>query len=171
MRSIVSRFTLLPLFALAFAACGDDDDNPAAPAETAKTITEIVVADARFDTLEAAVKAAGLAGTLSGTGPFTVFAPTDDAFAALPMGTLQTLLADPSGALKDILLYHVVAGNVKAAQVVTLSKAITVGGKDVTIEVRGGKVYLNGTVEVLITDIAASNGTVHVVGGVLLPPG
>lgn len=163
-------FTLLPLLGLAFTACTTEDENPAAPQAQTKTITELVVEDARFETLETAVKAAGLAETLAGAGPFTVFAPTNEAFAALPAGTLTTLLAVPMGDLKKILLYHVVAGNVKAETVVTLSKATTVLGKDVTIEVKGGKVYLNGNVEVTVTDIAAANGTIHVINAVLLPP-
>jgi uncharacterized surface protein with fasciclin (FAS1) repeats len=164
-------FTVLPLLGLAFTACTTDDDNPAAvPQVQAKTITELVVEDARFETLETAVKAAGLAETLAGAGPFTVFAPTNEAFAALPAGTLAALLAAPMGDLKNILLYHVVAGNVKAETVVTLSKAATVFGKNVSIEVKEGKVVLNGTVKVTVTDIAAANGTIHVIDGVLLPP-
>ncbi len=168
MRTTTLRLTHLPLLALAFLAC-DKEEDTMAPAASAKTITDIVVEDARFSTLEAAVKAAGLAATLSGDGPFTVFAPTDQAFASLPAGTLDALLADPTGALKNVLLYHVVAGNVKAAQVVTLTKATTVQGQDVTIKVEGGKVYLNGNVEVTVTDIEAKNGTIHVINGVLVP--
>lgn len=168
MTSRTLRFSHLPLLALALLAC-DKEDSPATSPAAAKTITDIVVEDARFSTLEAAVKAAGLAGTLGGTGPFTVFAPTDQAFAALPAGTLDALLADPTGALKEVLLYHVVSGNVKAAQVVTLSKATTVQGQDVAIRVEGGKVYLNGNVEVTVTDIEAKNGTIHVINGVLVP--
>lgn len=165
------RLATLPLLALALVACTEDEENPVMPpAATPKTITEIVVEDARFATLEAAVKAAGLAETLSGTGPFTVFAPTDQAFAALPAGTLDALLANPTGDLKNILLYHVVAGDVKAAQVVTLSKASTVLGKDIKIEVKDGKVILNGKVMVTATDIAAKNGTIHIIDAVLLPP-
>lgn len=170
MRSKSLRFAVLPLLALACAACTEDEDNPAMPPAQPMTITETVVADARFGTLEAAVKAAGLAETLNGAGPFTVFAPTDQAFAALPAGTLDALLANPTGDLKNILLYHVVGADVKAAQVATLTKASTVLGKDVAIRVEGGKVYLNGNVEVTVTDVAASNGTIHVISGVLLPP-
>ena len=166
----LSRITLAPLLALALIGCNSEDSNPAAPVAKAKTITELVVEDARFETLEAAVKAAGLAETLAGTGPFTVFAPTNEAFAALPAGTLSALLAAPMGDLKNILLYHVVSGSVKAEQVVTLTKATTVLGKDVTIKVEGGKVLLNGNVEVTVTDIAAANGTIHVINAVLLPP-
>jgi transforming growth factor-beta-induced protein len=143
------------------------------PAEEAasNTIVDIAVADGRFKTLVAAVQAAGLVETLSGEGPFTVFAPTDDAFAKLPAGTVETLLKpENKQKLTDILLYHVVSGKVMAADVVTLTKAPTVLGKDVTITVKDGKVFLNDTVQVIITDIEASNGVIHVIDAVLLPP-
>jgi len=135
------------------------------------TIVDIAVADGRFTTLVAAVTAADLVETLSGEGPFTVFAPTDDAFAALPAGTLDSLLLpENKQQLTDILLYHVVSGKVMAADVVTLTSAPTVLGKDVTITVKDGKVFLNDTVQVIITDIEASNGVIHVIDAVLLPP-
>ena len=135
------------------------------------TIVDIAVADGRFTTLVAAVTAADLVETLSGEGPFTVFAPTDDAFAALPEGTLDSLLLpENKQQLIDILLYHVVSGKVMAADVVTLPSATTVLGKDVTITGKDGKVFLNDTVEVIITDIEASNGVIHVIDAVLLPP-
>ncbi len=134
-----------------------------------KTIVDLAVADGRFTTLVAAVQAAGLAETLSSEGPFTVFAPTDDAFKKLPAGTVEALLKDlPS--LKDILLYHVVSGKVMAADVVTLTSADTVLGKPITISVKDGMVYLNETTQVIITDIEASNGVIHVIDSVLLPP-
>jgi uncharacterized surface protein with fasciclin (FAS1) repeats len=136
-----------------------------------KTIVDIAVEDGRFTTLVAAVTAADLVETLSGEGPFTVFAPTDDAFAALPEGTLDSLLLPESKqALTDILLYHVVSGKVMAADVVGLSSAPTVLGKDITITVKDGNVYLNDTIQVIITDIEASNGVIHVIDAVLLPP-
>jgi uncharacterized surface protein with fasciclin (FAS1) repeats len=139
--------------------------------EEAKTIVEIAAADERFTTLVAAVTAAELVETLSGEGPFTVFAPTNDAFAALPAGTVESLLLpENKQALTDILLYHVVSGKVMAADVVGLTSATTVLGKDLTITVRDGKVFLNDTVEVIITDIEASNGVIHVIDAVLLPP-
>jgi transforming growth factor-beta-induced protein len=139
--------------------------------EEKNTIVDIAVADGRFTTLVAAVTAAELVETLSGEGPFTVFAPTDDAFAALPAGTLDSLLLpENKQKLTDILLYHVVSGKVMAADVVTLTSAPTVLGKDVTITVKDGKVFLNDTVQVIITDIEASNGVIHVIDAVLLPP-
>jgi uncharacterized surface protein with fasciclin (FAS1) repeats len=136
-----------------------------------KDIVDTAVADGRFTTLVAAVTAAELVDTLKSEGPFTVFAPTDDAFAALPAGTLDSLLLpENKQALTDILLYHVVSGKVLAADVVGLSAAPTVLGKDITITVKDGKVFLNDTVQVIITDIEASNGVIHVIDAVLLPP-
>ncbi|MCB8924784.1 MAG: fasciclin domain-containing protein [Ardenticatenaceae bacterium] len=138
--------------------------------EEMNSIVDIAVADGRFTTLVTAVEAAGLAETLSGEGSFTVFAPTDDAFAALPEGTLDSLLADPEGALTDVLLYHVVDGAVMAETVVTLESATTLQGEDVAITVADGNVFLNETTQVIITDIEASNGVIHVIDTVLLPP-
>ncbi len=138
--------------------------------EAPGNIVEIAVADERFSTLVAAVVAADLAETLSGEGPFTVFAPTNDAFAALPAGTLDSLLLpENKQALTNILLYHVVSGNVLAADVVGLDSATTALGQDFTISIRDGKVFLNDTIEVIITDIEAANGVIHVIDAVLLP--
>jgi len=133
-------------------------------------IVDTAVADGRFTTLVAAVQAAGLVDTLKGEGPFTVFAPTDEAFAKLPAGTIDTLLKPENiEQLKNILLYHVVSGRVMAADVVTLTSADTVLGQPVTIKVQDGKVFLNDTVQVIITDVEASNGVIHVIDTVLLP--
>lgn len=140
-----------------------------ARAQEPADIVDLAVADGRFTTLVAAVTAAGLVDTLKSEGPFTVFAPTDDAFAKLPAGTVEALLADIP-ALTNILTYHVVAGKVMAADVVGLSSAPTVQGAEISITVDGGRVFLNGTVEVIITDIDASNGVIHVIDSVLLPP-
>ena len=131
-------------------------------------IVDTAVADGRFTTLATALTEAGLIETLKGEGPFTVFAPTDDAFAALPDGTLEGLLADKE-ALTDVLLYHVVSGKVMAADVVTLESADTVLGKPVSIKVDGDKVYVNDS-QVIITDIETSNGVIHVIDAVLIPP-
>ena len=133
-----------------------------------KTIADIAIADGRFKTLVAAATAAGLVDTLKSAGPFTVFAPTDDAFAKLPAGTVDALLKDPAK-LKDILLYHVVAGKVTAADVVKLTSAKTVQGANITIKVDGSKVMVNDA-NVVITDIQASNGVIHVIDKVILPP-
>jgi len=135
-----------------------------------KDIVDTAVADGRFTTLVSAVQAAGLVDTLKGEGPFTVFAPTDEAFASLPAGTLDTLLLpENKQKLTDILLYHVVPGKVMAADVVDLSSTSTVLGKDATIKVEDGKVFLNNTTQVIITDIETSNGVIHVIDSVLLP--
>jgi transforming growth factor-beta-induced protein len=150
---------------------------PAAPAAAtpapaaAKSIVDIAVGNPDFSTLVTAVKAAGLVDTLNGAGPFTVFAPTNAAFAKLPKATLDAVLADKK-ALTDILTYHVVAGKVLAADVVKLDgkSAKTVNGAEVKIAVSGGKVTLNGNVNVTATDIIASNGVIHVIDTVLLPP-
>lgn len=132
-------------------------------------IVDTVVADGRFSTLAAALTSAGLIETLKGEGPFTVFAPTDEAFAKLPAGTIEALLADKEQ-LTAILTYHVVApGRVMAADVVKLTSADTVNGKPVTIKVQDGKVYINEA-QVIITDILTSNGVIHVIDSVILPP-
>ena len=140
---------------------------PTEEPEMPKSIVDIAVEDGRFTTLVAAVQAAGLAETLSGEGSFTVFAPTDDAFAALPEGTVEALLADIP-ALTDILLYHVVDGKVMASDVVALSNAMTLQGQYVDILVEDGKVMIDNA-EVIITDIEASNGVIHVIDAVILP--
>jgi uncharacterized surface protein with fasciclin (FAS1) repeats len=119
--------------------------------------------------LAAALQAAGLVDTLKGKGPFTVFAPTDAAFAKLPAGTVENLLKPENKAqLTSILTYHVVPGNVKAADVVKLSSAKTVNGKSVAIDAKGGNVKVDGA-KVVKADIAASNGTIHVIDTVILP--
>ncbi|MFN0179183.1 MAG: fasciclin domain-containing protein [Gemmatimonadales bacterium] len=120
-----------------------------------------------FNTLLAAVEAAGLTATLKSAGPFTVFAPTDEAFAKLPAGTVEALLKDPKK-LAAILTYHVVSGKVMAAQVVGLKSAKTVNGQEVTIKVNKGAVMLDNA-KVVKTDIMTSNGVIHVIDAVILP--
>ena len=137
-----------------------------------KNIVEIAVEDGRFTTLVTALEAADLVETLQGEGPFTVFAPTDDAFAKLPEGTLEALLADIPQ-LTNILLYHVVDGKVMAADVVALDGKMVdtlLQGKQIEIMIDGEMVKLNGEVMVIITDIEATNGVIHVIDAVLLPP-
>jgi uncharacterized surface protein with fasciclin (FAS1) repeats len=133
------------------------------------TIVDIAVEDGRFETLVAALTAADLVDALSGEGPFTVFAPTDDAFAALPEGTVEGLLADIP-ALTSVLTYHVAPGSFMAADVVELSEIGTLEGSPISIEVTDNGVVLNGSVNIIITDIEASNGVIHVIDAVLLPP-
>ncbi len=131
------------------------------------TIVDVAVKSGNFTTLVAAVKAAGLVETLSGEGPYTVFAPTDEAFAKLPAGTVEALLQDKEK-LAKILTYHVVAGKVMAKDVVGLTSAKTVEGGDVTVKVEGRTVMINDAT-VIKTDIAASNGVIHVIDTVLMP--
>ncbi|MGC9472163.1 MAG: fasciclin domain-containing protein, partial [Bacteroidales bacterium] len=133
------------------------------------TVVDIVVNSPDHTTLEAAVVAADLAGTLSGTGPFTVFAPTDAAFAALPDGTLDALLADPSGDLTDILLYHVVAGKAMSADLSDGQEITTVLGDNIVVTINADGVFINDA-KVAVADIEARNGVVHVIDEVLLPP-
>ena len=189
----------LALLGLVASACGDDDgasaptttqaaapatmapatDAPVttpAPATTDADIVDTAITAGDFTTLVAAVQAAGLEDTLRGDGPFTVFAPTDEAFAALPAGTVETLLEDPAGDLTDILTYHVVPGAVPAADVVGLDgeAVTTVNGAAITIGVADdGSVTLTDAagndVAVVVTDVQANNGVIHVIDGVLLP--
>jgi uncharacterized surface protein with fasciclin (FAS1) repeats len=133
-----------------------------------RNIVEIATEAGSFNTLVAAVQAAGLVDVLSGTGPFTVFAPTDEAFAQLPEETLNALLADPE-ALAAILTYHVLPGRVMAADVVSLTSATTVNGADISIAVSEAGVRVNQA-KVVTTDIEASNGVIHVIDSVILPP-
>jgi uncharacterized surface protein with fasciclin (FAS1) repeats len=133
-------------------------------------IVDVAVAAGSFKTLAAALKAADLVGTLKGEGPFTVFAPTDAAFAKLPAGTVESLLKPENKAkLIAILTYHVVPGKVMAKDVVKLTSAKTVEGQSVAIAVKNGSVMINGA-KVTATDIMAKNGVIHVIDAVILPP-
>ena len=132
-------------------------------------IVDTAVRAGQFKTLAAALKAAGLVDTLKGDGPFTVFAPTDAAFAALPKGTVESLLKPENREkLVAILTYHVVPGRVTAAQVAGMDAATTVQGSAVAIRESGGAVTVNGA-RVVSADVAASNGVIHVIDKVLLP--
>jgi len=148
--------------AIALAACaGGQKMN--------KDIVDTAVGAGSFETLVAAVKAGDLVETLKGKGPFTVFAPTDEAFAKLPAGTLETLLKpENKSKLVSILTYHVVPGKVMALDVVNLKSAKTVNGQDLTIKVDGGTVMVDNA-KVIKTDIACSNGVIHVIDTVVLP--
>ena len=137
--------------------------------EKKKDIVDTAVANGSFNTLAAALQAAGLVETLKSDGPFTVFAPTDEAFAKLPDGTVEMLLMpENKDKLVAILTYHVVAGKVSAVEVVELDSATTVNGADVQISVRGESVFVNDS-RVIMTDVYASNGVIHVVDTVILP--
>ncbi|WP_412026789.1 fasciclin domain-containing protein [Deinococcus yunweiensis] len=134
---------------------------------TGTTIAGIVANDPNFSTLLAAVEAAGLTATLSGAGPFTVFAPTNAAFAKIPQADLDALLNNPEQ-LRAVLLYHVVPGRVTAAQVMNLTTAKTVNGANVNVSMMGSSVMINDST-VTQADISASNGVIHVIDTVLMP--
>ena len=163
LRSLAAVAALLTLPTLASA------QMKAKEKKTMKNIVQVAVEAGSFNTLVAAVKAAGLAETLQGPGPFTVFAPTDAAFAKLPAGTVEALLADKEK-LASILTYHVVSGKVMAGDIVKANgaKPTTVNGQALDIVLTDGKVYVNGA-QVVTADIAASNGVIHVIDTVLLP--
>lgn len=135
----------------------------------AKDIVDTAVEAGSFTTLVAAVQAAELVDTLKGEGPFTVFAPTDEAFAKIDKATLDALLADPKGDLTQILLYHVIPGKVMAADVTDGMEATTAQGGTVKFTVADGKVMINDAT-VVMTDIEASNGVIHVIDSVIMPP-
>jgi uncharacterized surface protein with fasciclin (FAS1) repeats len=157
------------LLAVAALVVGNTAPRAEAAPVAGKNVVQTAVAAGQFKTLVSLVKKAGLAGALSGSGKITVFAPTDAAFKKVPKATLAKLGRDRA-LLRSVLLYHVTKGNVKAAQVVKLQSAPTLNGKRVRIAVRGGTVYLNGNSRVTKTDIGASNGTIHVINRVLIPP-
>jgi uncharacterized surface protein with fasciclin (FAS1) repeats len=169
--------TILAITASVFllAACSDGEEEPSSPEGAGSgTITEIVKGNEDFSTLLEAVGAAGLAETLSGEGPFTVFAPTDAAFAALPEGTLESLLEpENQDQLTGILTYHVVPAEVPASEVMP-GDVETVNGADLTVSVADGTVVLEdgqgNEAMVTQTDVEASNGVIHVIDAVLLPP-
>jgi uncharacterized surface protein with fasciclin (FAS1) repeats len=152
-------------------ACGTEKDHGQATKATAETnpqsILETAKAAGSFKTLVAAIEAAELTDALMGEGPFTVFAPTDEAFAALPAGTIESLLKN-KGQLASILTYHVLEGAVKAESVVGIDKAETLNGQSVMVKVSDGKVMIDQA-RVVTTDIVCSNGIIHVIDAVMLP--
>lgn len=167
-----------------FVTMRDDSSNDTTTSETQNTnqdgqmteqasqnIVEVASANENFSTLVELVQTAGLVDTLSGEGPFTVFAPTNDAFAKLPAETVASLKANPEE-LRKVLTYHVVSGKVPAADAIKLNgkSANSVQGAPISIAVVDGKVVLNGNSTVTMTDIMASNGIVHVIDTVLIPP-
>ncbi|MEM9072616.1 MAG: fasciclin domain-containing protein [Myxococcota bacterium] len=179
---------LIALACLSLVACGGGDQSEEATAEStagdettqdlgnavaaeapASDIVDTAVAAGSFSTLAAALEAAGLVDTLKGEGPFTVFAPTDDAFAALPPGTVETLLQPENrDQLTAILTYHVVSGDVRAADVASLSEATTVQGAAVAIDTSSGVMINDATVTQ--ADVVCSNGVIHIIDKVLMPP-
>jgi uncharacterized surface protein with fasciclin (FAS1) repeats len=172
--------SMVALLALTAAACGDDDDEATADTteattdDTAGMDVEVASGSDDFETLVAAVTAADLVETLSGEGPFTVFAPVDAAFEALPAGTVDTLLKpENKEQLTAILTYHVVAGEVMSSDLTDGQKVTTVQGAELTVGIDGGTVTLTdatgATVEVVSADVDASNGVIHAIDGVLMP--
>lgn len=170
MTKLFASFLIASLLVIAtVAGAGTSAAAPAQQPAASKNIVETAVAAGEFKTLVMLAKRAGLAGALTGQMKLTVFAPTDAAFKMVPKATLNKLLRNRAQ-LRRVLLYHVVAGDVKAAQVVGLRSAKTLAGPSVRINVRGGNVFLNRSTRVVKTDIPASNGTIHVINKVLLPP-
>jgi len=136
-----------------------------------KDIVDTAIAAGSFKTLAAALGAAGLVDTMKGDGPFTVFAPTDEAFAKLPKGTVETLLKpENKGKLRAILTYHVVSGKVMSKTALTLNKATALNKKDITLAVKEKSLTLNRSAKVVKADIECSNGVIHVIDTVILPP-
>ena len=185
-RNIFSMIIAASLSSLLLVSCGGEaektaeattetvsempkEDTTAVAAPAPKDVVDIAIGSADHSTLVAAVTAAGLVETLKGAGPFTIFAPTNAAFAALPAGTVDGLLKPESKTkLTSILTYHVVAGAVKAADLTDGQKVKTLQGEELTVSIKDGKVMINGA-NVTAADLTGSNGVVHVIDGVLMP--
>ena len=166
-KNLTIFLSALLVLVVSFALVGAQSASADGHAE--QNIMDIVAADERFDTLEAAIKAAGLADTVASTDvTLTVFAPTDAAFAALPAGTVESLLADPEGALTNVLLYHVVGGEYPASSVVSASSLPTLQGTSVAISTNSDGAFVNDA-QIIVTDVVAKNGIVHVIDAVLVP--
>lgn len=165
--SYKALIVLMGLFVFSFTSCEDDNDTGPVD-ERPENVVDIITGSDDHTTLAAAVTAAGLAETLQGMGPYTVFAPTDAAFAALPDGTVDELLEDPSGALTDILLYHVAATKAMSGSLSNGMNVPTVYGEELTVSITSEGVFIND-VQVTVADIEAKNGVVHVIDAVLLP--
>jgi uncharacterized surface protein with fasciclin (FAS1) repeats len=168
MKNALLKYGAIALTFVATTACSStaNSGDTAAPA---KDIVAVAAGNGQFTTLVAAVKAAGLVETLQGAGPFTVFAPTDAAFAKLPAGTIEALLADKMK-LASILTYHVVPGKVSSGDIVKTGGArpATVNGAPINVTVRDGSVYVDAA-RVTTADVQASNGVIHVIDAVILP--
>ncbi len=166
------RFAAIQIAVLAFiglATATSEAGHHKEKMSKSQDIVDVAVAAGQFNTLAAALEAAGLVDTLKGDGPFTVFAPTDAAFAALPEGTVENLLKpENKDQLIAVLTYHVVPGKVTSSEVINLDKAKTVNGAEVSIDVAMGKVRIDDAT-VVTTDIDASNGVIHVIDTVILP--
>jgi transforming growth factor-beta-induced protein len=173
-RYIILMVVALMVVPLVIAACGTDTEEAASPSPSptmaAKDIVDTAVEAGSFTTLVSAVQAAGLEETLRGEGPYTVFAPTDDAFAAVPQETLDALLADPQGALTDVLTYHVAAGKVMSTDLSDGMMIETVNGESLEVTIKDDGTVMIGDATVVTADIETSNGVIHVIDTVLVPP-
>ena len=167
MRPKRALLTLIAAAVVAASAFGAATSSTAARADSGQNIVQTALAAGQFKTLASLLTTAGLADTLSTGGPYTVFAPTDAAFAKVPKATLEALAADPAK-LKAVLLYHVVPGAVTAGDVVKLTSAKTLEGESVAIKVTGGSVFIDGA-KVVTPDVTASNGVIHIIDSVLIP--
>jgi uncharacterized surface protein with fasciclin (FAS1) repeats len=175
--SIAIVIALLVAVPLVLAACGSSSDDSTAamspspsPSIAANDIVDTAVGAGDFTTLVSAVTAAGLVDTLKGEGPYTVFAPTDAAFAAVPKATLDALLADPKGALTDVLTYHVVSGKVMSSDLTDGQVITTVNGAPLKVTIKSDGTVMVGDATVTTADIETSNGVIHVIDTVLVPP-
>ncbi len=180
-KNILSIFVAMAISSFTFISCGEGKkketevmpevvkEEPVTPAPAPKSIVDVAIGSPDHTTLVSALTAAGLVETLKGAGPFTVFAPTNAAFSALPAGTVDGLLKPESkAALTKILTYHVVAGAVKAADLKDGQKLKTLQGEELTVSIKGGKVMINGA-NVTAADLVGTNGVVHVIDAVLMP--
>jgi uncharacterized surface protein with fasciclin (FAS1) repeats len=171
MRKLTSLLIAAALIAIAvtagIATAGDDEKSRPAATES-QSIVELAAGDTRFDTLVELVKSAGLAKTLSGKGPFTVFAPTDRAFRKVPERTLRALGKDKR-ALRRVLLYHAVSGSYEAAELIGMRSVASLAGPRLHVRKRGRNVRVAGA-KVVQADVAASNGVIHAINRVLIPP-
>ena len=173
-RYIILMVVALMVLPIVIAACGSDTEEAAEPSPSptmaAKDIVDTAVEAGSFTTLVSLVQAAGLEETLRGEGPYTVFAPTDDAFAAVPQETLDALAADPKGALTDVLTYHVVAGKVMSTDLSDGMMAETVNGESLEITINDDGTVMVNDANVVTADIETANGVIHVIDTVLIPP-
>lgn len=177
-KNLMKLFTAVVIASTTFVACNNEGEKKAEETmttmeepkmETPKDVVDIAIGSPDHTTLVAAVTAAELVETLKGAGPFTIFAPTNAAFSALPAGTVESLLTPEKKAdLTNILTYHVVSGNVKAADLTDGQKIKTLQGGELTVAIKDGKVMINGA-NVTAADLAGSNGMIHVIDAVLMP--
>lgn len=174
--SLILAVVALLAVPLAVAACGGNEEPTTSPSPSpslspaAKDVVDTAVEAGSFTTLVSAVKAAGLEETLRGEGPYTVFAPTDDAFAAVPKKTLNALLADPTGALTDVLTYHVVSGKIMSSDLSDGQMVETLNGALLKVKIKDDGTVMVGDATVTAADVETSNGVIHVIDTVLIPP-